>query len=102
MNPTTYLKEENTNASDLSHFACTCFNRGYIAALLRGVELSDSVYINGYGNSVWFTVTNREDLQKLMTLAPQWSKSNAVSSIDYTATIDDINLKIAAQEDPTD
>lgn len=99
MKPTEYLKDENTRISDVTHIGVNAFNRGYIAALLRGIELSDSVYINSYGSSVWFTVTNREDLQKLMTLAPQWAKSNATNSIDYTASVDGIDVKIAAQED---
>lgn len=49
------------------------------------IELADNAEANLHGTSAWFTVYNREDLQKLLTLAPLWKKSPSGKGIYYEA-----------------
>lgn len=57
-------------------------------------QLSPSCDLNPYGGTFWFTVSNREDVQVLMQIAPRWSKSTHDSGIDYDARVDGVYYKI--------
>jgi len=61
-------------------------------------QLSDSVDFNPYGGTFWFTVSNREDVQVLMQLAPIWSKKTWEGGIDYDAEVDGVSYKIRAAD----
>jgi hypothetical protein len=61
-------------------------------------ELSDTVDLNPYGGSFWFTVHNREDLQVLLQLAPKWTKEIEEKGIRYTAVVDGVTYWVAAQD----
>lgn len=57
-------------------------------------QLSDSCDLNPYGGTFWFTVSNREDVQVLMQIAPRWAKSTHDAGIDYDAEVDGVSYKI--------
>lgn len=62
-------------------------------------KLSEDVDINLYGCSYWVTISHREDLTVLMTLAPQWTKSEDTAGVDYAATIDGVSIHIKTRGD---
>lgn len=61
--------------------------------------LSDTYELNGYGGVFWVTVKNRDDLRVFMSLAPQWSKENDTTGINYKAIIDGVQFRIRAEDD---
>lgn len=75
-------------------------NLAVASLLLEKIDenLSESVYMNGYGGMIWFDVYNREDLQKLMVIAPLWNKSTNTDVIEYKATVNGIEFKISAHD----
>lgn len=60
------------------------------AQLTDQVHFSPCVYIS-------VTVSNREDLTVLMTLAPKWSKVPSGNGIIYCATVEGEEVQLAAQ-----
>ncbi len=62
-------------------------------------QLSDTVDVNLYGTSYWFTVTSREDLVVLLTLAPTWKKSNGSLGIDYNAEVDGAQIFVKTRDE---
>ncbi|MDE2020642.1 MAG: hypothetical protein KGJ13_09930 [Patescibacteria group bacterium] len=57
-------------------------------------RLSDSCKLNAFGGSFWFTVDNREDVQKLLALAPRWEKKASDAGIDYRAVVDGVTYSV--------
>lgn len=57
-------------------------------------KISDTVDFNPYGGTFWFTVSNRDDVQELLRLAPQWKKNIHETGIDYDATVGGVAYKI--------
>lgn len=47
----------------------------------------------------WVTVNTREDLARLMKLAPQWKKKYGTSEIEYVADVDGVEVTIKAQNE---
>ncbi len=83
MNPSLLLHDQNIQCASELHIES--FHRGYVAALLRDVSLSDQTIVNAYGRYIFFHVYNRDDLQKLLALHPQWSKETVDDRITYSA-----------------
>jgi hypothetical protein len=75
----------------------TCAKGAAQLAKIAG-SLSDSVQLNSYGGTFWFTVSKREDVQTLMQLAPRWTKSARDDGIDYSAEVDGVAFRIQTTE----
>jgi len=61
-------------------------------------KLSDTVELNAYSGIFWFSVYNREDLQLLMTLSPQWLKTKGEAVITYGATVEGVCFELRAHD----
>lgn len=85
MKPVEIIQNQNEQSRTNVHH--DSFQRGFIAALLVDIELDDTTEVNSWGGATYFYVTNRDDLMKLMTLAPRWEKTTATSRILYRAII---------------
>jgi len=61
-------------------------------------QLSEDVQFSACSDFLWFRVTNRDDLQILMSAFPKWTKTPSGSSIDYSAeswhTCDDFVIRV--------
>lgn len=64
----------------------------YAIRLCGHLDLSVKTTINPYGISIWFMVSEREDVEKIMTLCPAgkfWSKRSSGEQIVYEVILDD-------------
>ena len=64
----------------------------------KDLNPSDGVYYNFSGSSLWFVVSNREDLQVFMTLSPLWNKRVDSNIMEYKAQVEGIDICIRARD----
>jgi hypothetical protein len=91
------LESIGDSAKSQARVAATVAVAGLIMSKIEE-DLSDTVYLNAYGGSIWFDVYNREDLQKIMVISPLWNKSAEGDAINYTSTVQGVNFRIKAHD----
>jgi hypothetical protein len=69
-----------------------------IDAKLKGVECADDTFLNLSGQSMWVTIHNRVDLQKLMVLSAKWTKSSYGAELNYEAIVHNHPVRLLATD----
>lgn len=60
--------------------------------------IADLDCVISHGTSLWIWVKTREDLQRVLSIASKWDKQYDETTINYVTQIDDIHVKVLAQD----